>query len=380
MADITPIASLTGEIAMPEKVWMQGPPGPQGQQGEPGAAATVTVGTVTTGEPGTDAIVTNSGTESAAVLNFTIPRGATGAAGAPGPQGPKGDTGETGPAGAGVPDGGTVGQLLGKTESGTAWIDPPQSGVQPDWNQNDATQPDYVKNRPFYTGNPVDTVLVEDITVSFSELGGGKYQGKFSSTFSPAIGETYKVSWDGTVYECVCVSMQGACVIGNASITGAGSDSGEPFAMIVPGTGEIIIGSTEASNSHTFSIRHSVQQVVQIDDKYLPTIPADKAPSLPVIEFTSSIHSNIANVETPYFTVSNLSYSEIYSIVEKGNFQIKDSYGSSYRPISCSVDSSGIYVGILVSGSPMNFASLNCDAGQMRFRRESWWQIEATQK
>lgn len=119
MADITPIASLTGKLAMPEKVWMQGPPG---------AAATVTVGTVTTGEPGTDAIVANSGTESAAVLDFTIPRGETGAAGAVGPQGPKGDKGDPGPAGAGVPDGGTVGQLLSKTESGTAWIDPPQSG------------------------------------------------------------------------------------------------------------------------------------------------------------------------------------------------------------------------------------------------------------
>ena len=107
---------------MPEKVWMQGPPG------EPGASATVTVGTVTTGEPGTDAIVTNSGTESAAVLEFIIP---------------KGENGE------GVPDGGTAGQLLSKTETGTAWIDPPQSGVQPDWNQNDETQPDYVKNRPF---------------------------------------------------------------------------------------------------------------------------------------------------------------------------------------------------------------------------------------
>ena len=99
---ISPIASLTGELSMPEKVWMQGPPG---------AAATVTVGTVTTGEPGTDAIVTNSGTESAAVFNFTIPRGGTG------------------PAGAGVPDGGTAGQLLGKTGSGTAWIDPPQGSV-----------------------------------------------------------------------------------------------------------------------------------------------------------------------------------------------------------------------------------------------------------
>lgn len=33
---------------------------------------------MTTGEPGTNASVTNSGTQNAAVLNFTIPRGATG--------------------------------------------------------------------------------------------------------------------------------------------------------------------------------------------------------------------------------------------------------------------------------------------------------------
>lgn len=46
MADITPLvslngeltltAALTGELAMPEKVWMQGPPGPQGPQGPQG--------------------------------------------------------------------------------------------------------------------------------------------------------------------------------------------------------------------------------------------------------------------------------------------------------------------------------------------------------
>jgi hypothetical protein len=49
--------------------------------GARGAAATVSVGTTTTGSAGTNASVTNSGTSSAAVFNFTIPRGATGAAG-----------------------------------------------------------------------------------------------------------------------------------------------------------------------------------------------------------------------------------------------------------------------------------------------------------
>jgi len=43
-----------------------------------GEAATVTVGTVTTGEPGTSASVTNVGDDHNAVLNFTIPKGDTG--------------------------------------------------------------------------------------------------------------------------------------------------------------------------------------------------------------------------------------------------------------------------------------------------------------
>lgn len=49
--------------------------------GEPGTAATITVGTVTTGAAGTSVIITNVGDETEAVLNFTIPRGDTGASG-----------------------------------------------------------------------------------------------------------------------------------------------------------------------------------------------------------------------------------------------------------------------------------------------------------
>lgn len=58
-----------------------GSPGPAGADGAPGkdgAAATVTVGKVTTVEPDTPAAVTNSGTQNAAVLNFLIPKGEKG--------------------------------------------------------------------------------------------------------------------------------------------------------------------------------------------------------------------------------------------------------------------------------------------------------------
>ena len=58
-----------------------------GQDGADGQAATVSVGSTTTGAAGTNASVVNSGTTSAAVLDFTIPRGADGAAGSDGSDG-----------------------------------------------------------------------------------------------------------------------------------------------------------------------------------------------------------------------------------------------------------------------------------------------------
>ena len=65
----------------------QGPQGPQGVQGlqglqgPAGNAATITIGSVTTSAPGTSAQVTNSGTSSAVVLDFVLPKGKDGADG-----------------------------------------------------------------------------------------------------------------------------------------------------------------------------------------------------------------------------------------------------------------------------------------------------------
>ena len=63
-------------------------------KGDTGDAATLDVGTTTTGLPGTDASVVNSGSTSAAIFDFTIPRGDKGE------KGDKGDTGATGSTGA----------------------------------------------------------------------------------------------------------------------------------------------------------------------------------------------------------------------------------------------------------------------------------------
>lgn len=71
-----------------------GATGSTGSTGSTGAAATIAVGSTTTGNAGTSASVTNAGSSSAATLNFTIPRGDTGATGSTGATGPQGPAGE----------------------------------------------------------------------------------------------------------------------------------------------------------------------------------------------------------------------------------------------------------------------------------------------
>lgn len=65
----------------------QGDIGPIGPTGNPGTAATIQVGEVTSGDV---ASVENTGTSTAAVFDFVLPKGD------PGPQGPKGEKGDTG--------------------------------------------------------------------------------------------------------------------------------------------------------------------------------------------------------------------------------------------------------------------------------------------
>lgn len=177
----------------------------------------------------------------------------------------------------------------------TEWevVDMPSGGVQSDWNQNDETAADYVKNRPFYTGNPVETVLVEESTVTFAAVD-GMYMGQLESTFSATVGETYKVSWDGAAYECTCVIFNNTPAIGNLSIMGAGSDTGEPFIMGILNGKAIQIVTQNTSASHTFSISRLATEVVKIDEKYLPDTIATKSEVEATQEVLDGVFSSVA--------------------------------------------------------------------------------------
>lgn len=121
------------------------PAGPQGPQGNPGAdgadgsAASITIGATTTSASGGNAAVTNSGTATNAILEFTIPRGAQGIQGPVGPTGLTGAIGPTGPEG----PAGAAANISNNT--------PANLGVAAPGTDTGASRSDHVHNMPSAT-------------------------------------------------------------------------------------------------------------------------------------------------------------------------------------------------------------------------------------
>ena len=67
-----------------------------------------------------------------------------------------------------------------------------------DWNQNDETAIDYIKNRPFYTISSTENTLL-DGTLEFEN---GQYSQQ-NSTIDFEVGKEYTVIFDGVSYNCI---------------------------------------------------------------------------------------------------------------------------------------------------------------------------------
>ena len=85
-----------------------------------------------------------------------------------------------------------------------------------------------LNDRPFYTGDPVETPIVEETTF---ELVDG--MGQLTATQLLKVGQEYIVNLDDTVYNYVAKALGGFVYIGNLGLIGQGEDTGEPF-LIVP--------------------------------------------------------------------------------------------------------------------------------------------------
>ena len=78
LAVVQRIVNVVGPTGPTGATGATGPTGPTGPTGADGLTPTITIGTVTTGDPGTEAAATITGTAPNFVLNLTIPQGPTG--------------------------------------------------------------------------------------------------------------------------------------------------------------------------------------------------------------------------------------------------------------------------------------------------------------
>lgn len=146
---------------------------------------------------------------------------------------------------------------------------------QADWNQNDETAADYIKNRPFYTGDTVLTEVVPETTATLEE-NEGIYGAEIanSSSFTFEVGTTYTVNWNGTEYTSVGGAVKNRInYVGDASLITGNESTGEPFFIAIIPNGAIILyafDATAAGETRTFSVSENLTDIHKIDAKYYP--------------------------------------------------------------------------------------------------------------
>ena len=214
-------------------------------------------------------------------------------------------------------------------------------GVQPDWNQNDETAADYVKNKPFYAEDPVETVLLEEQAVTFTD---GESDPSFNFNASPEDINHIKVTWDGTEYICIPQIRSDSIEFGNKFIDDdTCEDTGEPFYY----DGEVFYTDSSA-DSHQIKVSKLSNKVIKIEPNYIPNSNIRNGTGFFSIEegfkttaSGSSSHAegegttasgNYSHAEGHYTTASGeYSHAEGRSTTASGNYSHAEGYGTTAR-------------------------------------------------
>ena len=175
-----------------------------------------------------------------------------------------------------------IGELKGEIDS----IHIPEQ-VQPDWNQNDDTQPDYVRNRPFYK-ETLESVPLYEMAVKLSLLGDdivpfystNEIHNKITSA------DKYLVRFDGVDYTCAAVKLNNGYGLGNLSLLNGANfarpdcvgssereDTGEPFCII---DDQYYTPSTwfyaQTDGDHSYAV-HKIEEIIHpISGEFIPDL------------------------------------------------------------------------------------------------------------
>lgn len=151
--------------------------------------------------------------------------------------------------------------------------------VQSDWNQNDETAKDYIKNRICYTKDATETIVLNS-TFSFTDISQQdktvfSYQDT-SSSIKFNEGTVYNVNFDSISYSCIAftnTNIPNCVILGNLGVVSElPSATNEPFVMVTDSKGSqgLQILTNLTGTSHSVKITETHTEIIKLDKKYIP--------------------------------------------------------------------------------------------------------------
>lgn len=162
------------------------------------------------------------------------------------------------------------------------------------WEQNDPTADDYIKNRPFYTDDSKKIIIVPNQQITFS------YNNAIlalSEIIEFVVGQSYEVKWDDVNYTCVAWDKNGFGAIGNQGLLRGPTDTGEPFVIIISKAEGMGIAVSSTTGTHTVEVVST--KIVKIDKKYLPDLaPVATSGSYNDLTDTPTVYTDVVRYDT----------------------------------------------------------------------------------
>lgn len=151
--------------------------------------------------------------------------------------------------------------------------------VQSNWNQNDTTAKDYIKNRICYTKDATETIVL-NLTLSFTDISQQdktvfSYQDT-SSSIKFNEGTVYNVNFDSISYSCIAftnTNIPNCVILGNLGVVSElSSATNEPFVMVTDSKGSqgLQILTNLTGTSHSVKITEIHTEIIKLDKKYIP--------------------------------------------------------------------------------------------------------------
>lgn len=145
----------------------------------------------------------------------------------------------------------------------------------PDWNQNDETAVDYIKNRPFYRKETFTETELFNSTISLTYDERTMTYQNTDMHIRLVEGETYKVILDGVEYETVCQlyeGMDGYEYIGAYEFLDGSGTPSMPFAYACMGGKYMIFVTSLAGETLDITIKKITHgyDYVKLPEYYLP--------------------------------------------------------------------------------------------------------------